>query len=192
MDDGRVTFSEMGDMTDVYFQDGDDVTCPRCSLMTMLEDDGHWWDVRYGTERCIPVPNGAVMRHAPHAPRSCCNGRGPGVFGNRIETAEAAAARLGLERQDRRAQQQAERVRAAGEIDRAESSSVEPRTSQPRRAPWGRATSSSGPPSLRAGTAPPGRKTCCGRHAPSTLTPWRRRTSQASSQPAAMSAGSSP
>jgi hypothetical protein len=41
------------------------------------------------------------------------------VFGNRIEAIEAAGVRFELERQARSARQEAERARAAGEIDRA-------------------------------------------------------------------------
>ena len=45
---------------------------------------------------------------------------GLAMFGNRIEVVEAAGVRFELERQARSARQQAERARAAGEINRAE------------------------------------------------------------------------
>jgi hypothetical protein len=45
---------------------------------------------------------------------------GLGVFGNRIEAVEAAGVRLELQRQARRAREQAEQARATGEVDRAE------------------------------------------------------------------------
>ena len=59
----------MAEMADVNFEYGDHMICPRCSLTIMLEEDGLWWDIDYGTELCLPLPNGEVMRHAPHAPR---------------------------------------------------------------------------------------------------------------------------
>ena len=85
---------------------------------------------------------------------------GLAVFGNRIEAVEAAGIRVELERQARSALQEADRARAAGELERAEELEHRARSLVGRHGPWGPATSSCARASRRAGTAPPGWKAC--------------------------------